>query len=178
MAEIIKHDDVEGQLKVQELAGLAKGHFVPSRGVISRKIVAAAEQADEIIQEARETANQFLKQARELKKRMASRVKTERKKGYDKGYQEGLAQVTEQLAAATTYREQTIKDAESEVVAMVFQIVEKILGDAVKKGAVVAVVQQALLEAVGERVTVRVNPEDLDLVRAKESELREKTPES
>jgi len=100
MAEIIKHDDVEGQLKVQGLAGLAKGHFSPSRGVISRKVVAAAEQADEIIHEARETTNQLLKQARELKKRMASRVKTERKKGYEKGYQEGLAQVTEQLVAA------------------------------------------------------------------------------
>jgi len=174
MSEIIKRNDVEGQLRVQDVKGLGKGQFLPTRGVIPRLVVSAAKQAEAIINEARQTADQIIAQARELKDHMASQVETERKKGYDQGHQEGLAQVTEQVTSATHYREKMLQDAEPEVVSMVYQIVEKILGDAVKKGAIVDIVRQALQEAIGERVTVRIHPEDLDKVRASETDLKEK----
>lgn len=174
MAKIIKRDDLEGQLKVTESVGLGASLFVPSRGVIPKEVVGAREEAAKLISQARDEAKRIVDQARQLKEGMVGQVETERKKGYDKGYQDGLAEVTELLAAATAQREKMLADAEPEVVQMVFQIVEKILGDAVKQGAVVSVVKQALKEAIGERIVVRVHPDDLEKVRASESKLMEK----
>jgi type III secretion system HrpE/YscL family protein len=174
MSEIIKRDDLEGQLKVKESGEFSTSHLIPSRGVISKEAVGAREEAAKLISKAREEAKRILEQARKLKKNMAGRVEVERKRGYDKGYEEGLARVTEILASATAEREKMLMEAEPEVVNMVFQIAEKILGDAVEKGAIVAVVKQALSEAIGERITVRVHPDDLEMVRSAEPELKER----
>ncbi len=174
MADIIKRDDLEGQLKVKEAEGFSAGHFTPSRGVVAKEVVGAREEAVQLITEARAEAQRILQQARELQAGMADQVEAKRAQGYDDGHEEGLAQVTELLTAATVQREQMLKEAEPEVVRMVFQIVEKILGDAVEQGAIVSVVQRALLEAVGERITVRVHPDDLKKVRAAEPQFKER----
>lgn len=173
MADIIKHDDLEGQLKVDAAGEASPSRFIPSRGVIPKDLMGARDQAAELIAQARAEAQRILTQARELNDRMAAQVETERQKGFESGHQEGLAQVTELLTAATAAREKMLKEAEPEVVQMVFQIVEKILGDAVEQGAIVDIVKQALHEAIGERITVRVHPDDLEQVRAAEPELRD-----
>lgn len=174
MADVIKRDDLEGQLKAREIEGKRLARFLPSRGVVPREVVSAAEQADAIVQEARASAQTILDQAKAMKDKMAEQVEVERERGYAEGHEAGLGEATELIAAATVEREKLLKEAEPEVVRMVFQIAEKILGEAIDKGAVTDVVRRAMSEAVGERVTVRVHPEDLDRIRAIEPELKER----
>lgn len=171
MSKVIKRDDLSEQIKVRELSDARKSLFLPSRGVISHRVIDAAEQAKALLQEARDEAEQVREQAKSMLAGIEGQVEEERKKGYDKGYDEGLAQVTELMTQATEQREKMLQEAEPEILRMVFQIAEKILGDAVERGAIVSVVQQALAEAIGERITVRVNPEDLEAVRTAEPKL-------
>lgn len=174
MADVIKRDDLDGQLKARELEGKRLSRFLPSRGVVPREVVSAAEQAAAIIEEAREGAQEILNQAKAMKQGMTEQVEAERTRGYEEGQQAGFAEATELIAAATAEREQLLHDAEPEVVSMVFQIAEKILGDAIAEGGVTDVVRRAISEAIGERVTVRVHPEDLERIREIESELNDK----
>ena len=44
MADVIKRDDLEGQLKAREIEGKRLARFLPSRGVVPRAVVTAAEQ--------------------------------------------------------------------------------------------------------------------------------------
>ncbi len=172
MSEIIKKDDLDGQLKVTENEGFSTSHFLPARGVISKNVMGARDEAAQMIAEARVEAQRILAQVRQMKEAMIVQVEQERKQGYDLGYQEGLGEVSEMIAQASVQREKLLQDAEPEIVQMVFQIAEKILGNAVAQGAVVSVVKQALQEAIGERLTVRVNPNDLDKIREAEPELQ------
>ena len=139
MAEIIKRDDLEGQLKVEQSEEFSTSHFVPSRGVIPKEVVGAREEAAELISRARAEAQRVLNQAKQMKDKMAQQVEMQRQKGLLQGKEEGLAQVTELITAATTEREKMLADAEPELVRMVFQIAEKILGDAIEQGGVVNV---------------------------------------
>lgn len=174
MADVIKRDDLEGQLKARELEGKRLARFLPSRGVVPREVVSAAEQAAALVQEARASAQEILEQAKAMKERMAEQVEAERERGYAEGQQAGLAEATELIAAATAEREHLLQEAEPEVVRMVFQIAEKILGEAIATGGVTDVVKRAISEAIGERVTVRVHPEDLEKIRSIEPELNER----
>ena len=49
MSEIIKHDDLEGQLKVKSGSDFSTSHFVPSRGVIPRDALRARDEAAQMI---------------------------------------------------------------------------------------------------------------------------------
>ncbi len=173
MADIIKSNDPEGQLKVEEVGSAGARSYLPSSGVIQKGGLTAAGQAELIVREAREAAAQIRAQAKKLLENMETQVSQKKQQGLEQGRQEGLARVTELVTAAETHREKLLQDAEPEFLRMVMQIVEKILGDAVAEGQVVAVVKRALTEAIGERVTVRVHPKDLEKVRTAEPQLKE-----
>jgi flagellar assembly protein FliH len=173
MTRIIKNSDLDGQLKVETVSEQALSFYRLSRGLASDELLRAGQEADGIINEAQKTADSFIVQAKDLHQKMEERVAVERKKGFDKGYQEGLAEASQVLTAAEAHREKLLTEAEPEVVQMVYQIIEKILGDAIQEGAIVSIVKQALKESVGERVTLRVNPEDFENVKKAEKELLE-----
>ena len=95
----------------------------------------------------------------------------ERERGYNQGLQEGLAQLSEKILETELTREKILGDAEPQIIQMVMDIAEKVIGREVEKGAVVDVVKQAISQAVGKKITVRINPLDVPFLREREKEL-------
>lgn len=171
MVPIIKHDDWEAQLKVEAAGGSAASSRLPQRGVIPAGAPQALAEAAQLVAAARAEADLWKAQAKDLLAQAQAHVEAERKRGFEQGLQQGLAEASEKIAQASAYREKVFNEAEGEIVQMVMQIAEKIVGDTIQLGGVAAVVKQALKEAIGEKVTVRVNPKDLKALRDQEESL-------
>ena len=154
MTKIIKNSDAK------------KKHIpdiIPEQGgVVHKKVLDARGQADQIVQ-ASETAAQNI---REEAEKILANVKAEReealKKGLAQGESKGLALVTEKLLALDALREKFYNNAEPEVIKLVVEIAEKVIGKiATENTALIGtVVRQALEKTIGDRITVRLNPED------------------
>ena len=75
----------------------------------------------------------------------------------------------------TLTREKFYADAEPEIIKLVMTIAEKVIGKLVRENeeTIRSIVRQALESAIGERITVRLNPEDYAVVAADEMEFRD-----
>ena len=175
MADIIKRDHVdpgmtlEGDLK-RPLGSVSTQ--LPNRGVIKKPVLEATHQAEAILLQAKQEAQRILKQASEALQSALKQVESQKQQGLDQGYQEGLGQVTELITKARYEHEKILQEAEGEVVGLVMQIAEKIIGREVEKGAIVDIVKRALQGAVGQKIIVRLHPDDLVKIREKEAELK------
>jgi type III secretion protein L len=139
-------------------------------GVIKGEIFSATSKAREILQKAQQEAEEIIRKAHEEKER-------ERKDGYQDGYQEGLAQVTELLAKARTEYEQTLKSASKDMLNLAFKIAEKIVGKQLEidNKIIMDIVSQALQTVRQSRqITLRVNPEDAKVLKANKDSFLEK----
>lgn len=131
-------------------------------GVIKGDIYSASARAREMIQKAQQDAEEIVRRAVEQKEK-------EKQDGYDAGYQEGLAQVTELLVKARTEYEASLKNASKDMLNLAFKIAEKIIGKALEldKDLIVDIVAQALQTVRQSRqITIRVNPEDAKVLKA------------
>jgi type III secretion protein L len=139
-------------------------------GVIKGEIYSASSKAREILQKAQTEAEEIVRKAHEDKER-------EKQDGYQAGYQEGLAQVTELLAKARVEYEQTLKNASKEMLSLAFKIAEKIVGKQLEmdKTIIMDIVSQALQTVRQSRqITLRVNPEDAKVLKANKDAFLEK----
>jgi flagellar assembly protein FliH len=116
---------------------------------------------------------------------VAAITEAARAEGHDAGFQAGMLQAQEQMAAGIAAlqaaaqavadeRERVASAVEASAVELALRIAEQAIGAsvAVRPDAVVDVVRGALRRLVErDRVTVLVNPEDLDLVRAASEQL-------
>ncbi|MBI3540905.1 MAG: hypothetical protein HY073_02035, partial [Deltaproteobacteria bacterium] len=95
----------------------------------------------------------------------------EKKKGYETGREEGLLTLSEKILEVGQAKEKIFQEAEPQIIQMVMEIAEKVIGRALKKGAIVDVVKSTMAQAVGQKVVVRVHPSDLEVLKEKESDL-------
>lgn len=141
--------------------------------VIEHEVLSGVEKGREILARARSEASSLRKRSREVLAQAVVEKEEERKRGYAEGVQQGLGELTEKLAEAERGREVILTGAEPEILGMVMEIAEKVIGREVKKGAIVDIVKKTVAQAVGEKVVVRIHPSDLAVVQEKEPELLE-----
>lgn len=178
--KIIKSKDLEKKLDLEEK--VKKGPSISKVGILSReggvlnkKTLEAQSMAASIIEEAKKEAEKIRKEAEELLSQVESELMNAREKGYAEGREEGLSSMTEQLMAFEKAKEEFSKNAEENIIRLVMMIAEKVIGKIIHEhgDAIKAVVKQAIESALGDRILVRLSPEDFKIVMAAESEFRD-----
>ena len=165
---------------------IADGHEVrPARhaadvlpdagGVIHKRVLDASQEASRLVDEAEAEAVRIREEAKQILADAEIKRVEEKRRGYAEGESKGLAQVTEKLIALERLREQFYTEAEPEMIRLVLSIAEKVIGNLVEKNpeTVHGVVRMALEKALGDRITVRVNPEDYQTLMAGDHEFRD-----
>ncbi len=179
--KVIKGGDLSHETslaeRVQERAPAERAVQLASEfgGVVQRKTLDAQRHAEEIIADAETEAARIRADAAAVLQEVESVRLLAHTDGHREGREAGLASVTDMLLHYETLREKFFTTAEPEILALVMQITEKIIGRvAESKGELIrAVVRQAIEAAIGDRLLVRVNPADLAHLTAAESELRD-----
>lgn len=178
--KILKSKDISGRLgleeKVKKGSSTSKVDLLPSSGggILNKKVLDARSKAQEIIDASGKKAEKIRQEAEGLLSQVETEFKKARENGYQEGREEGLASVTEQLVAFESMKEEFYKDAEENIIKLVMMVVEKIIGKIVhgNSDAIKAIVSQALESALGEKILVRLSPEDHKIVKEAESEFR------
>jgi len=177
MAKIFKGDEFKKKLNLQErLDSEVSTAFSAGSdlgGVVDRQLLDAGSQAREIIQEAKEDAQRIKDEAREILAQVGDEMERSKKQGHEQGYQEGLEQAMELLVRVKELREKLFSDNEREMVKLVFEIAEKIIGREFRENdkAIMNVIRLAISDAVGDKIYIRVNPQDNEKIRKSESDL-------
>ncbi|MDO8643541.1 MAG: FliH/SctL family protein [bacterium] len=172
MSKIIKYAEIEERLGLAKAVELTARRQTDADGpVLKKDVLEAKNQADVILGQAKQEAGRIQEEVRRILARAEKEYEMEKKRGAEEGYQEGLARATEVIAHAETEREKIISQSEQEIVTLIQAVTEKVIGRAVEQGAVVSVVKKALSQIIGNKVTVRVSPDDLKFLKEKEREL-------
>lgn len=139
--------------------------------IIKGRIMTAYDEAKGIVTRARQEGKRLRQEAKATLEQAVVEKGAERERGYNQGLQEGLAQLSEKILETELAREKILGDAEPQIIQMVMDIAEKVIAREVEKGAIVDVVKQAISQAVGKKITVRINPLDVPFMREREKEL-------
>jgi len=144
-------------------------------GVLDRRVISATEKAKTIIARAEADAERIRKEAEAIRAESAAVREQGRKEGLAKGESEGKAQLAEKLLILEKKREDFFAQAEPEIIRLVLAIAEKVIGQvATERPDVVRdVVRQALERSLGDRVIVRLNPDDYKTVMDEGYEFRD-----
>ncbi len=131
-------------------------------GVIDKKTLEAKSKAEVIIEQAEAEAQKIRERAQRVLSDVDAAREKAKKEGFAAGETKGLSQVTEKLVRLEAMREKFYREAEGEVIKLVMATAEKVIGKIVEEKPEVIrdVVRQALERSLGDRITVRVNPED------------------
>lgn len=152
--------DVKQQTTAKVIKGESNG--LPVRGVVKNQTIAAKIEAEEIVAEARRTANDILQKA-------VNQAEKLRENAYREGVEKSLAEFEKHLLDVREIRSNVMTEVERDLLSLSVRIAEKILGGelASSKKTVLGIVAAALTNArQREKVTVLVNPSDLDAVAA------------
>lgn len=143
--------------------------------VIHKRVMDASEKANSIIESAEKGAAKILNEANAVLEKSKRDREDAIKKGYAEGESKGLAQVTEKLIALSALRGEFYNQAESEVIKLVMTIAEKVIGRIANENIelIRSVVHQALEGAIGDRITVKMNPEDYANLVAADHEFKD-----
>ena len=139
--------------------------------IIKLKVMKATEKAREILDKAHGEAVSVKQRAANILEEAEVEKKRRTQSGYDEGYQNGRAEWTEKILEASLAQEKTLSESEPQIVRMVMDISEKVIGREVEKGAVLDVIRKSIAEVAGNRVTVRVHPQDISFVKEHEAAL-------
>src|SRR5437870_4734758 len=116
--------------------------------VIKRRIVSAYEEAKEIVTAARQESTRIRQEAAETIRQAIEEKEAERTRGYEEGRQEGLGELTEKLFEVSQAHEKILSESEPQIIRMVMDISEKVIGRQIEKGAVIDIVKQAIAQSV------------------------------
>jgi len=171
MAKILKGTKDDGASSRRRGAGIV----LDGGGVVHKRVMDASSKADKIILDAELEATKILKRAEKTLKDAEAEKKEALKSAYASGESKGLAQVTEQLMKLQKLREDFYDNAEPEVIKLVMTIAEKVIGHAATENpdTIKGVVRQALEKSLGDRITVRLNPEDYVTVTSADGEFKD-----
>lgn len=163
VAKIVKAKELKRRTGVEKSTPRRHVEVVAEAGgVLDHRVISASEKAKEIIAAAEADAENIRKEAEAIRAEVEGVRERAKKEGFAKGEAEGLAKVTEKLILLERKREEFFANAESEVVKLVIAIAEKVIGQIASERPEVVrdVVRQALERSLGDRVIVRLNPED------------------
>jgi type III secretion protein L len=180
MKKIIKGEALSAQTHLSEKVKSApktasRAALGESGGVLNRKTLDASSKADRIIAEADQDAERIKAEAAKILAEVEAVREKARKDGFAEGRDEGMAQATELVAKFEALKEEFYTKAEPEIISLVMEIAEKVIGRMVQehREAIVSIVRQAIDSALGDRMTVRINPADYKKVQPKIKELQE-----
>lgn len=180
MKKVIKGGSLSAQSNLEEkVKNLPKapprGVSMETGGVLNRKTLDASAKADRIIQEAENEADRIRDEAAKVLAEVEGARETAKKEGFLEGRDEGMAQATEIITKFESLKEEFYNKAEPEIISLVMEIAEKVIGRMVQdhREAIVSIVKQAVDSALGDRVTIRLNPEDHKKVQPQIKELQE-----
>ncbi len=180
MAKILKGDEFKKRLNLQDRieSDLSStfGGATEVGGVIDREVLDASGRARQIIEEAKGDAARIKAEAKELLGQVQAEMERAKKEGHDLGYQEGLQQGLEMLQRVKDLRQKLFDDNEREMVKLVFEIAEKIIGREFRENdkAIMNVIRLAISDAVGDKIVVHLNPQDYEKIKKNEAELYQK----
>lgn len=179
-AKIVKGSELEKKRSLEEEVKTTQAHRTvdigeEGGGVIDRKSLEAKSKAETIIADAEVQASKIRERAQRVLSDVEAVREKARKEGLASGEAKGLSQVTEKLVHLEAMREKFYKEAEPDIVKLVMAIAEKVIGNIVNERPEVIrdVVRQALERSLGDRITVRVNPEDLKKIHDGNYEFRD-----
>lgn len=144
-------------------------------GIINKKVQDAQGRAQQIINEAKEVADKIRAEAEEVLSQVKVEMERAKEQGVEEGRDEGLGSATERLIQLETIKEKFYDNAEPQVIKLVMTIAEKVIGKIVHENtnAIKSIVKQALESAIGEKIVIRLNPDDYKGILASEAEYRE-----
>lgn len=177
MAKILKGDEFKKRMNLQDRIDTdlssSFGGATEVGGVIDREVLDASGRARQILEEARSDAGRVKAEAKEVLAQVQEEMERSRKQGYELGYQEGLQQGLEMLQRVKELRQKLFDDNEREMVKLVFEIAEKIIGREFRENdkAIMNVIRLAVSDAVGDKIVVHLNPQDYEKVKKNEAEL-------
>ncbi len=179
MAKVLKNQELKSKLGLEEKINIedtsTKIVMPPSgkKSFIDKDMFNASEAAKEILAHAQGDASQIRSEAKQILAEVENEMEVKRQEGYAKGYQEGLAQVSQFIIQVKKLREKLFTDNEKEMVKLVFTIAEKVIGDQIQKNdkAILGVIKQAIIHALGRKIIIHLNPQDYERARENETEL-------
>ena len=175
--KIIKGGEIKEKLGLEDQINLEDKRDVSlvrgSEKMVKKDVLSARGEAQKIIEEARSEAKQIKMDAFELMNRVRASMDEIRQKGFDEGREEGLASVTQTLVAAKKEKEDMFADLERQILNLVYDISEKIIGrDLVEReSSIVDLIRQALHASSGSQVIVLVNSQDFENIKKHYSSL-------
>ena len=179
MAKIVKNKDFEKKRSSSMGSSASVSRTVsvaPTKGgVVGKKVLAAQGKAEKILADAQNEAKKILEEAQAVLANAEQVREQNSKEGYAKGEAKGLAQVTEQLIKLQELKQTFYDNAEPEVIKLVMSISEKVIGQIVNENPHVVenVVRQGLERSLGDRITIKVNPEDYKTLLAKQVDFKD-----
>lgn len=144
-------------------------------GVISKAELSSQDKAVQILTDAQQEATKIRQEAEHLLSQVKEETEKAKAKGYEEGRAEGMGELTAEVLKARKLKEEFFATAEPDIIKLVLSIAEKVLGKLVEehKETVLAIVRQALEKTLGDRITIRINPEDLKRLRAEDLQFKD-----
>lgn len=175
-SKIIKKADVDQNVSLETLLDMKEsaGAWVDEgQKVLSSEEAAEVQQARGIIQRANKEALIIRKHAKKVYLSVQEKMEEARRAGFEQGHQEGLASVTEQLVELKKIKQELVNKLEKQAVTLVFDIAQKVIGEALKLNdeSLMSMVRQALQSAMGNELTVYLNPQDFDRIKPHSAQL-------
>lgn len=172
MKKIVKGEEVEKKLGLKDQLqarpfgqGSSSGFSV--RGVVSKQELASKEKSEKILEEAQKEANQIRSEAERLLGQVREKTENEKKRGYEDGKQAGYSEWTEEILKVRQLKKDFYEEAERDVIKLVLSIAEKVIGSLVTENekAIAGIVKQALEKSLGDRIVVRMHPNDFKRIK-------------
>jgi type III secretion system HrpE/YscL family protein len=151
------------------------GMIADEGGVVDHRVISAGERAKRIIAEAEAEGSRIRQEAEAIRKDVTAVREQARKEGLAAGEAEGKSQFVEKLVELERKREQFFSSVEPEIVRLCLAAAEKVIGQIAAENPEVVrhVVRQALERSLGDRIMVRLNPEDHKAVTDEGYEFRD-----
>lgn len=176
MAKILKGNEFKNKLNLKQRLDSDISSTLGAGGrmgrIIGRGVLEAGGVAESILDEAKDDASHIREEAREILDKVQEEMEAKKKEGYEKGYQEGLQQGMEMLHRVKELRQKLFTDNEKEMVKLTFEIAKKIIGREIAENdkAIMNIIRLAISDAVGDKITVKVNPKDYANIKKNEKE--------
>lgn len=175
MSKIIKKTNVEKETELSANAPVSSIDMIERGGILNKRVLDAKDKARVVIEKAAKEADRIRDDAKRLLSQVQGELEKARRDGYAKGREEGNSSVTEMAIKLTALKEKFYATAESEMIKLVMMIAEKIIGRLVRENeeAIKSIVRQAVESSIGERIVVKMNPEDYKIITASEFEFKD-----